>query len=160
MIGSDDMKKILLGIILSIMVFGLIACAQTEEPTETDSENYDIFRLLIEAEDLSGMSNQTKTVIRTPGSLNLPTEYQGVQILYSSRNKDIIDDNGVVTQPNECWIESRDQQGIAKEEFENLNDNWPIVIDVTMTYQGQVRTAKLLFVVAPAEGYTCNKYLG
>ena len=154
------MKKLLFMLTLIIMVFGLVACSESEDETETNTVNYDIFRLLMEAEDLSGMSERTKTVIRTSGSLNLPTEYQGVQITYSSRNKDVIDDNGVVTQPNECWIESRDQQGIAKDEFKNLNDNWPIVVDVTLTYEGQVRTAKLLFVVAPEEGFTCNKYLG
>jgi len=160
MIGSDGMKKILLILTLLISVFGLVACGESEQETETNSANYDAFRLLIEAEDLSGMSDATKVVIRSSGSLNLPKEYQGVQIIYSSRNKDVIDDDGIVTLPNECWIESRDQQGVAKDEFKNLNDNWPIIVDVTLTYEGQVRTAKLLFVVAPAEGFTCNKYLG
>jgi len=158
--GSDEMKKILGVLTLLITLLGLMACTTGEEETQTDVENYDVFRLLMEAEDLSGMSDKTKTIVRTEGSLSLPTSYQGVQITYSSRNTDIIDNNGNVTLPTECWIESRDQQGIAKEDFKNLNDNWPVVVDVTLTYEGQVRTAKLLFVVAPQDGFTCNKYLG
>ena len=146
-----------------IMIFGLMVSACTndiETPEDTLPMQDQTFRLLMEAEDLSGMADMTKSVITTNGSLNLPTEYLGVQITYSSRNKDIIDNDGNVTRPNECWIESRDQQGIAKEAFENLNDNWPVVVDVTLTFQGQTRTAKLLFVVAPENGFTCNKYLG
>jgi hypothetical protein len=29
-----------------------------------------------------------------------------------------------------------------------------------MSYLGQIRTAKLMFVVSPSDGYTCDKYLG
>ncbi len=153
------MKKILF--LLTLLFSGLILMGcQEGEPSDETIAIDQTFRLLMEAEDLSGMADKTKTVIRTAGSLGLPTSYQGVQITYSSRNKDIINDQGVVTLPTECWIESRDQQGVSRSQFNNLNDNWPVVVDVTLTYQGQTRTAKLLFVVAPIEGFTCNKYLG
>jgi hypothetical protein len=86
--------------------------------------------------------------------------YKGVSITYTSRNQAIISNEGVVTQPNTCWIESRDQQGLPRTDLEGLNDNWPVVIDVLLSLNGQTRTAKLLFVVAPISGYTCDKYLG
>lgn len=155
------MKKILLIIIFIVTIFQLIGCTPNETEQIDDQVVIDqTYALLIDAEDLSGMANKTKTVIRIAGSLGLPTEYRGVSITYSSRNESIISNTGVVTLPIECWIESRDQQGLKAEEFKGLNDNWPIVLDVVLSYQGQSRTAKLLFVVAPSEGYTCNKYLG
>jgi len=92
--------------------------------------------------------------------LGLPTIYQGVTITYQSRNPEIISNIGVVTLPSSCWIESRDQQGLNPEQYRNLNDNWPVLLDVTLSFEGQQRTAKLLFVVAPREGFTCQKYLG
>ena len=156
------MRKKILGLMI-ILLIGFILTACKNKPTD-DQDDLDIidqtYLLLMEAEDLSGMSQKTKTVITSDGNLNLPTSYKGVTIVYSSRNKDIISDEGIVTQPNTCWIESRDQQGIPKEDFVGLNDNWPVVVDVTLSYEGQTRTAKLLFVVAPAAGFTCNKYLG
>lgn len=143
-------KRIL---ILLVLVLGfLVGC---EKP---NTEEEDIFGLLMEAEDLSGMKSKTVSVISEAGSLNLPTEYKGVTITYKSRNSAIISDEGVVTLPTECWIESRDQKG--EQVYENLNDNWPVVIDVTLTYKGQTRKAKLLFVVAPSPGFTCDKYQG
>ena len=39
--------------------------------------------------------------------MGLPKEYNGVEITYKSRNPDIISDDGIVTLPGECWIESR-----------------------------------------------------
>ncbi|PKK99595.1 MAG: hypothetical protein CVV57_00665 [Tenericutes bacterium HGW-Tenericutes-2] len=152
------MKKILFLLTILLVAFALVGCKndETEDPDVVDTT----FRLLMEAEDLSGMANKTSAVIREAGSLGLPTSYQGVQISYQSRNVNIIDNTGNVTLPTECWIESRDQQGVSKSQFNNLNDNWPVVVDVILTYQGQTRTAKLLFVVAPQEGFTCNKYLG
>lgn len=146
------MKK-LLGIIslIAIALF-LVACDGGKETSE------DIFALLMEAEDLSGMKNKMGTIIREDGDLGLPKQYKGVQITYKSRNPEIINDDGVVTLPGECWIESRDQKG--EKVFEGLNDNWPVVIEVTLSYKGIERTAKLLFVVAPREGYTCDKYKG
>jgi len=154
------MKKILLLLMIIATVFALIGC-QAEETIPTDDIVIDTtYALLMDAEDLSGMADKTKSVIRVAGSLGLPTEYRGVSITYSSRNQEIISNTGVVTLPTECWIESRDQQGLKKAEFEGLNDNWPIVLDVLLSYQGQSRTAKLLFVVAPTEGFTCDKYLG
>ncbi|MDO9628601.1 MAG: hypothetical protein Q7I99_01765 [Acholeplasmataceae bacterium] len=153
------MKKILFLLTIILGAIALVGCSNEE--TNDDTIVVDTtFRLLMEAEDLSGMANKTNSVVRTAGSLGLPTSYQGVQITYHSRNTNIIDNNGNVTLPTECWIESRDQQGISKSQFNNLNDNWPVVVDVILSYQGQTRTAKLLFVVAPQEGFTCNKYLG
>ena len=155
------MKKLLLTLTLIITLLILIGCSPTEIEQPDDTIVVDqTYALLMDAEDLSGMADKTKSVIRVSGSLGLPTEYRGVVITYSSRNEEIISNAGVVTLPTECWIESRDQQGLNAEEFEGLNDNWPIVLDVLLSYQGQSRTAKLLFVVAPDEGYTCNKYLG
>lgn len=136
----------------------IVAC-QPEEETPLDEVDR-TYMLLMEAEDLSGMSEKTKVVITASGSLNLPTSYKGVTITYSSRQKDIISDEGVVTLPSECWIESRDQQGLPREDLVGLNDNWPVVLDVTLSLNGQTRTAKLLFVVAPTESYTCDKYQG
>jgi hypothetical protein len=150
--------KNILNILLILLVLSLLSGCGNKENEDTDTIPIDVFRLLMEAEDLSGMADKTKTVITEAGSLNLPFEYHGVEISYRSRNPLIISDLGVVTLPTECWIESRDQQGNAV--FKSLNDNWPIVLDVTLTYQGQTRTTKLLFVVAPQVGFTCNKYLG
>lgn len=154
------MKK-LFGLLL-LMFFGvlLMGCQTDSNELEEDVIIDDTYLLLIEAEDLSGMSAKTKTVITADGSLDLPTLYKGVSITYDSRNEDIISNTGVVTRPNTCWIESRDQQGIPREDLVGLNDNWPVVLDVTLTLNGQTRTAKLLFVVAPREGFTCNNYKG
>lgn len=149
------MKKILIILTMTIFLLNLWGCKKDtiEEPVKDD-----VYQLLVDAEDLSGMTEKTKVLITANGSLGLPTSYQGVVISYHSRNADIISDEGVVTQPNSCWIESRNQQGTNI--YENLNDNWPIIVDVTFTLEGQTRTAKLLFVVAPSEGFTCDKYLG
>ncbi|MBE0700088.1 MAG: hypothetical protein IH571_00210 [Acholeplasmataceae bacterium] len=149
------MRKLLSIMILLLVVVILVSCKDVEEEPTVD-----VFGLLMEAEDLSGMIDKTKTVVRADGSLGLPFSYKGVSITYSSRNEDIISNEGVVARPNECWIESRDQQGVAGEAYANLNDNWPIVVDVTLSYLGQSRHAKLLFVVAPQEGFSCDKYLG
>lgn len=150
------MKKIYLFLILLLAVTSLVAC---KDESEDEGTRDDIYLLLMNAEDLSGMQSLVAPYILVDETnLNLPTEYQGVTITYASRLPEVISDDGEITHPNECWIESRDQQGV--EIFEGLNDNWPVVIDVTLTYEGQTRTAKLLFVVAPSEGYTCNKYLG
>jgi len=170
------MRKIMIFIFLIIISFALVSCNKPNDPTipsdptvvpsdpTDDPSNPPVadsaYALLIEAEDLSGMKNRMSSVIRTPGSLGLPTEYKGVTITYTSRLQSIISNQGIVTLPNQCWIESRDQQGLSRSEFQGLNDNWPVVVDVLLSYQGQQRTAKLLFVVAPAEGYTCDKYLG
>lgn len=152
------MKKILIGLVWFTFTLLLMGCQnQTETPIELSDDTY---QLLMEAEDLSGMSSKTKVVITEDGSLNLPTTYKGVTITYRSRNTDIISHEGVVTLPATCWIESRDQQGNANPDFVGLNDNWPIVVDVTLTLNGQTRTAKLLFVVAPRTGFTCNTYKG
>lgn len=171
------MRKITLFIFLMLISLGLAACNDKpndtfipSDPTVIPSDPTVIpsdppvadsaYALLMEAEDLSGMKNKMSSVIRTAGSLGLPTEYRGVTITYTSRIPSIISNSGDVTLPNECWIESRDQQGLSRSEFQGLNDNWPVVLDVLLSYQGQQRTAKLLFVVAPAEGFTCDKYLG
>ena len=149
------MKKVYTIFIMLFVVIGLVAC-QSETP---ETQRDDIYKLLMDAEDLSGMQEKPAPyVLSTTDTLDWPTSYQGVTITYESRLPDVIDNNGNITHPDECWIESRDQQGV--EVFEGLNDNWPVVIDVTLTYEGQTRTAKLLFVVSPSEGYTCNKYIG
>lgn len=153
------MKK-LFGLMM-LLTFGLLLVGcHSDTPDEEDVVIDNTYLLLIEAEDLSGMASKTKTVITADGSLNLPVLYKGVSITYDSRNETIINDEGVVSRPNTCWIESRDQQGISKEDLVGLNDNWPVVLDVTLTLNGQTRTAKLLFVVAPREGFTCNNYKG
>ena len=151
------MKKTLILFTMMIFMLNLWGCKKEtiDEPVKDD-----IYQLLVDAEDLSGMADKTKVIITTDGSLELPTSYQGVVISYHSRNTDIISDEGVVIRPNSCWIESRDQQGTDNDEFDNLNDNWPVIVDVTFTLEGQTRTAKLLFVVAPRENFTCDKYLG
>ena len=152
------MKKSMMFIVLFSMFFLLIGCQ--EQPSTETEQAIDVFRLLMEAEDLSGMSSKTKSVITVDGDLGLPSIYQGVTITYQSRNPEIISNLGVVTLPSSCWIESRDQQGLNPEQYRNLNDNWPVLLDVTLSFEGQQRTAKLLFVVAPREGFTCQKYLG
>ena len=146
----------------------LISCdKETSIPTSTDSSfvsttqalsESEIYQLLINAEEMSGMKDYDGLIIRESGDLELPTSYQGVSISYSSRNPGIISDQGVVTLPDSCWIESRGQDGVTP--FPNLNDNWPVVLDVMMEYMGQTRTAKLMFVVQPETGFTCDKYLG
>lgn len=139
--------------------------SQTTSPHTSDSvttlselSESEIYKLLVDAETLSGMQYWNGKLISVSGDLNLPTSYRGVTITYSSRNEDIISNDGYVTLPEECWIESRNQDGVT--ERPNLNDNWPIVVDVTMTYGNQERTAKLMFIVAPAQGFTCDKYKG
>lgn len=154
------MKKIVSLLMILILTFALVGCDNNDkDPTEGQNDE-DVFLKLIEAEDLSGISEKTARVITEDGSLGLPTEYQGVKITYSSRQKDIISDDGVVTRPSTCWIESRKQNGEKDEKFKNLNDNWPVVVDVTFSYKGQTRTGKLMFIVAPREGFTCDKYKG
>lgn len=153
------MKKLFLMIMVMVFGLSLIGC-QDQKPTNEDVVVDDTYILLMEAEDLSGMASKTKVVITADGSLNLPTTYKGVSITYTSRLPEIISNEGVVSRPNTCWIESRDQQGIPRQDLVGLNDNWPVVIDVTLTLNGQTRTAKLLFVVAPREGFTCNNYKG
>ncbi|PKK86731.1 MAG: hypothetical protein CVV63_03965 [Tenericutes bacterium HGW-Tenericutes-8] len=145
--------------ILSFILLISLFLAGCEEKTVT-VEKEDIYQKLVMAETLSGMSEKTSTVIRTEGNLSLPTAYEGVTITYTSRNPEIISNNGEVTLPLTCWIESRDQQGTDNDEYANLNDNWPVVIDVVLSYQNQNRSAKLLFVVAPQAGFTCDKYKG
>lgn len=152
------MKKTLL-ILMIFLGLSFAAGCQQEVESQTESD-IDIYRLLMDAEDLSGMANKTKSIITMDGDLGLPMSYQGVTIAYASRNESVISHLGVVTRPNECWIESRDQQGLNAIDYQNLNDNWPVLLDVTLSYEGQTRTAKLLFVVAPREGFTCQKYLG
>ncbi|MDY0209934.1 MAG: hypothetical protein RBQ91_00820 [Acholeplasma sp.] len=153
------MKKLYLFWILIISTILLVGCQKNETPVP-DEVPIDVYQKLVLAETLSGMADMTKTVIRVSGNLGLPTEYDGVTITYTSRMPNIIDNNGIVTLPTTCWIESRNQQGGIEEAFIGLNDNWPVVLDVVLTFENQTRTAKLLFVVAPQEGYSCNKYLG
>jgi hypothetical protein len=145
------MKKLFNIIIILVFAFLLVSCDKDQAPDGT-------FELLMEAEDLSGMKSKINTLIEKEGSLGLPTEYKGVKITYKSRSPEIISDDGVVTLPEECWIESRDQKG--EKLFENLNDNWPVVLDVELSYNGMKRNAKLLFTVAPRVGFTCDKYKG
>jgi len=151
------MKKIYSVITVLLLALSLTACGSKTSSKEVE-EGTDAYQKLVQAETLSGMTSKMGTVIRADGSLGLPTSYEGVLITYTSRSPEIISNEGVVTQPNQCWIESRDQQGEVT--FENLNDNWPVVLDVVLTYENQSRNAKLLFVVAPRTGYTCDKYLG
>jgi hypothetical protein len=160
------MRKVLDLIFLLIFSMTIVACdKETTTTTDVDitttdqgGSEIDVYQLLIEAEELSGMKDYDGILITESKDLGLPTEYNGVVITYKSRNSEIISDEGVVTLPDSCWIESREQDGVTP--MPNLNDNWPIVLDVTMEYMGQVRTAKLMFIVAPAPGFSCDKYLG
>ncbi|MDG0889624.1 hypothetical protein [Paracholeplasma manati] len=154
------MKKLFLMMMLMVFGLALVGCQDENNPTNDPIIVDDTYILLMEAEDLSGMASKTKVVITEDGSLNLPTTYKGVNITYTSRLPEIISNTGEVTRPSTCWIESRDQQGISRQDLVGLNDNWPVVLDVTLTLNGQTRTAKLLFVVAPREGFTCNNYKG
>lgn len=155
------MKKIIGFLIFVLCLFPLFACDKvTSSFVDTNAEEKAIYKLLTDAENLSGMSEWNGRLITESGSLGLPTEYRGVTITYVSRSPEIISNQGIVTLPDTCWIESRDQQGTDNGEFDHLNDNWPIVLDVTMSYQGQTRTAKLMFLIAPAAGFTCDKYQG
>ncbi len=160
---------ILLGLLL--ISFVLVGCDKESSTTTTEASTTDslttlytgfseteVYQLLIEAEELSGMNRYNGLLITESKDLELPTEYNGVLITYSSRDKSIISDEGVVTLPDSCWIESREQDGVT--EVPNLNDNWPVVVDVTMEFMGQVRTAKLMFIVTPEAGFVCDKYLG
>ena len=152
------MKKLLFSSLLLVVLLLVSACQSSNTETNDVSREREVYQLLIETENLSGMTSSMGRLIATNGSLGLPTSYKGVSITYTSRNPEIISHEGVVTQPNSCWIQSKDQQGVV--DFPNLNDNWPVVIDVLIAYEGQQRTAKLLFTVAPAPGFTCDKYLG
>lgn len=170
------MKKLFAIALVSLVFLFLAGCDSTTAPTTSTTTSTDssvststvttaldekaVYQLLVDAENLSGMSQWNGLLVTEAGSLGLPTSYKGVQITYSSRDKDIISDAGVVTLPDTCWIDSRDQAGQDTGEFDHLNDNWPVVLDVRLTYGTQVRTAKLLIVVAPGEGFTCDKYLG
>lgn len=155
------MKRLLLLTLMMVFAGSLIACGVTTTVSTEDPAivaERDAYLTLISAETLSGMNRYFGQIIRTDGDLALPFAYEGVSIVYSSRLPEIVSHTGVVTRPDSCWIHSRDQQGLI--DYPNLNDNWPVVVDVTMTYLGQIRTAKLMFVVAPRDGYTCDKYLG
>lgn len=167
------MKKTFAFLIASLVFLALLGCdslssastttvpaTSTTATQVTTLDEKAVYQLLVDAENLSGMSKWNGLLVTESGSLGLPVSYKGVTIAYSSRNKDIISDQGEVTLPDTCWIDSRNQAGEDTTEFDHLNDNWPIVLDVRLTYGGQVRTAKLLIVVAPAEGFTCDKYLG
>ncbi len=137
-----------------------LTTAQTTSTNVTTTLNIEsqIYKLLIEAEELSGMTDWNGLLISVGQDLNLPTSYKGVTITYSSREPSIVSNDGIVTLPDECWIESREQDGVTP--IPNLNDNWPVVVDVLMTYLGHERTAKLMFIIAPEAGFTCDKYKG
>lgn len=159
-------KAFVLSLVLLVFLF-VAACdsstattTPTTNTTVTELSEKAVYQLLVDAENLSGMSQWSGLLVTEAGSLGLPTVYKGVQITYSSRNKDIISDDGVVTLPDTCWIDSRNQAGQDTSTFDGYNDNWPVVLDVRLTYGSQIRTAKLLIVVAPGAGFTCDKYLG
>ncbi|MDY0372647.1 MAG: hypothetical protein WCR28_03725 [Candidatus Izemoplasmatales bacterium] len=167
------MKKLFFLFLMMTLVLALFACdgesssvtsQTTAQPTSssisTGSElsESEIYALLVEAEELSGMQSYNGKLISESGDLHLPSSYRGVTIIYSSRNEDVISNDGYVTLPDECWIESREQDGITPKP--GLNDNWPIVVDVKLTYGNQERSAKLMFIVVPADGFTCDKYKG
>ena len=91
--------------------------------------------------------------------LDLPTSYNGVVITWEAKNyPDIIDSDGTLHRPTECWLDSRDQQGEVK--YPNINYNWPVILEATFEYQGRTDTHKLLVLVKPMDGFTCDKYLG
>ncbi|HOW37892.1 MAG TPA: hypothetical protein P5154_04005 [Candidatus Izemoplasmatales bacterium] len=144
----------------TLAILGATGALDLVGQTEETWDEKAVYQLLVDAENLSGMSRYNNQIIAVDGDLALPKEYRGVTITYSSRHPEIISNDGVVTLPDTCWIDSRNQQGQDTTQFDHLNDNWPVVLDVTLTFMGQVRTAKLMLVVAPAEGFTCDKYLG
>lgn len=167
------MKRRLMLLLMIIPLLVFVSCASdpttlgpttiaptTVQPTTLNAVEQErlVYRLLLEAEEMSGFIQYQDRVIRESGDLELPTSYKGVVISYTSRMPDIISNQGIVTLPDECWIESRTQDGNTV--MPNLNDNWPVIIDVLMTYKGQQRTAKLLLIVTPEAGFTCDKYKG
>lgn len=153
-------KNILLLLLITLFLFSLFACQTTPEEEDDVTQEREIYQTLVRAEEISGLTGFNNKIINKDGSLGLPTEYEGVKFEYSSRNKDIISDDGVVTQPMTWWLQSRNQQGEVVEEFSGLNKNWPIVIDVKMTYENQVRKAKLLIIVVPHPDAVAPDYLG
>lgn len=151
------MKKRLIFIILMMAVL-LVGC-HNQSNNEIE-ENREIYQKLVEAEERSGLINFNSRVIQENQDLNLPKAYNGVTFEYSSRNKAIISDEGIVTQPMTWWLQSRNQQGEVIEAFSELNKNWPIVIDVLMTYENQQRRAKILIIVAPHKDAVAPEYKG
>ena len=69
------MKKKLILLIVLFISFILVSCKEDEIIIDIED---DVYMLLMEAEDLSGMAEKTKVLIMQDGSLGLPFEYQGV----------------------------------------------------------------------------------
>lgn len=153
------MKK-LLAILTFLMAFALFSCKKDGKESKEVLKERENYQMLVEAEERSGLLNFNNTIVTENKDLNLPKEYKGVTFNYASRNKNVISDEGVVTQPNTWWLQSRNQQGEVIEEFLELNKNWPIVIDVTMTYENQVRKAKILIIVVPHDDAVAPEYKG
>lgn len=153
-------KNILLLLLITLFTFSLFACQNKPEEADNVSQEREFYQTLVRAEEISGLTGFNNKIVDEEGSLGLPTEYEGVKFTYSSRIKEVISDDGVVTQPMTWWLQSRNQQGEVVEEFSGLNKNWPVVIDVKMTYENQVRQAKLLIIVVPHRDAVAPDYLG
>lgn len=147
-------------LILSLILLVTLAACGTKKPEVEDDHEKEVYKILAEAEEISGLTSFNSRLITENGSLGLPTEYNGVTFSYSSRSKDIISDDGVVTQPMTWWLQSRNQQGEVVDKFTDLNKNWPVVIDVVMKYENQVRNAKILILVAPHKDAVAPEYKG
>src|SRR5690554_7599571 len=100
-------KNILLLLLITLFSFSLFACQTTPEEEDNVSHEREVYQTLVRAEEISGLTGFNNKIINKDGSLGLPTEYEGVKFEYSSRNKDIISDDGVVTQPMTWWLQSR-----------------------------------------------------
>lgn len=153
-----NMKRLLIGLTL-LLTLSLVGCKESQTNKDIEEKRV-VYQTLVEAEERSGLTNFNSRVIVENQNLNLPKTYNGVTFSYSSRNKDIISDEGDVVQPSTWWMQSRNQQGEVVEAFSELNKNWPIVIDVVMTYKDQERKAKILIIVAPHKDAVAPEYKG
>ncbi len=147
------MKKIFL-ILMAIMSLLINSCGNDKTSIEKEREILDKIQEAIYMADYPVKQGEIVT-----SDLDLPSEYKGVKITWEATNfPEIIKPDGTVNRPSECWIESRDQQGKVK--FNDINYDWPVVLEATFEYEGVKDTHKLLVLVRPIEGFTCNKYKG
>lgn len=147
------MKKIYIYLMILIAASFLYGCDKKNRELTEGEILHEISMAILRA-DYGGL--KTGNIIEN--DVTLPTFYKDVTITWKSSNPEIIDNTGSVVRPNECWVESRDQQG--QQVFEGLNDLWPVILTGTYTYKGLEDTHKIIVRVKPADGYTCNKYKG
>lgn len=150
------MKKFICIIIIAL-IFVVSGCSS--KTTKTNNNDEETIKLNKIQEAIYMVNYPAKQGQLITDNLALPTSYNGVSITWETINyPEIISSTGVVTRPNTCWIDSRDQQGVVK--FPKINNDWPVVLQATFAYQGMTDIHKLLVVVKPIDGFTCDKYLG